>query len=264
MRGWQVTRRFLILGVALLLVGTACVSARPEPGPAPEPTPEAPPPATPVATSATPTQAPATPTPTVAPPTPEPGPAVELEPYDGKLVSMRLPSLGVEAAIESIGIIEELNELDVPEWDNIGWYEILDRPGFGKPGFGETSLFSAHKDYWPKKQGPFYALTELRNGDRVVVVMDDGREYVYEVFFQQRYRAEDLPIGDLRRPHEAEDPVFQRPTGEEWIALYTCGGEFVPSRPGGPGEYVHRDLVLARLVQTVPPEAARATSGWQP
>ena len=263
MRGWQLTRRFLTIGVALLLVGTACVSARPDPPPAPEPTPEATPQATPAPTPPPPTPAPATATPTAPPPTAEPEPAVDLEPYEGKVVSMRLPSLDVEAPIEPIGIIRELNELDVPEWHNIGWYEIEDMHGFGKPGYGETSLFSAHKDYWPNKRGPFYSLTELKNGDKVIVVMGDGREYVYEVFFQERYGEGEFPMGALRRPHEAEDPVFQRPDGEEWIALYTCGGDFVASRPGGPGEYLHRDLVLARLVQTIPPDAARAAGAGQ-
>ena len=171
---------------------------------------------------------------------------------------MRLPSLGVEAEIEPIGYIAELNQLDVPEWHNIGWYEIADRAGFSKPGYGATSFFSAHKDYWPNKRGPFYALTDLQNGDKIVVVMDNGREYVYEVFLQRRYLAEDFPLRDLRWPERAEDPAVQRPAGEEWVVLYTCGGDFVPREPGGPGDYLHRDLVLGRLVETILPETVRA------
>ena len=181
-------------------------------------------------------------------PTPEAG--ADLEPYDGKLASMRIPALGVEAAIEPIGLVEGRNQLDVPEWYNIGWYHIYD-----KPGFGTSSLYTAHKDYWPDRRGPFYALTDLQDGDQIVVVMDDGREYVYEVFFQRRYTRDDIPMYDLIWPHEARDPELLRPEGEEWITLYTCGGDFVARTEGGAGYYLHRDVVIGRLVETIPPPA---------
>jgi len=253
-RGRQLTKAFLLLGVVLLLVSTACGTATPEP--APEPTPEATPAPepTPTATPA-PTRAPASPQPTIPAPdataTPEATP--DPEPYDGEVVAMRLPSLGVEAPIERIGLVPGQNKLDVPEWYNIGWYDIYD-----KPGFGTSSLYAAHKDYWPDKRGPFYALTELQNGDLINVVMDDGREYVYEVFFQRRYTREDIPMHDIIWPHEARDPELLRPPDEEWITLYTCGGDFVERTPGGAGYYLHRDVVIARHVETIPPQAVRA------
>ena len=243
MRGGRRLRRGGLL-LALAALGAACgVSEKPIEAPPPEATP-------------TMTQAPAS-TPTAVsptlPPAPTPGatPTPTPAPYDGEVVGMRLPSLGVDAPIERIGLVEGRNQLDVPEWYNVGWYEIYD-----KPGFGTSSLFSAHKDYYPDKRGPFYALTDLSAGDQIIVVMDDGREYVYEVFLQRRYEAPDFPVGDLIRSHKAEDPTLRRPPEEEWIALYTCGGEFTSSRPGGPGSYIHRDLVVGRLVRTNPPPPA--------
>ena len=179
-------------------------------------------------------------------------PTAEPTPYDGELVTMRIPSLGVEAPIEAIGLIEEINQLDVPAPRNVGWYHIFD-----KPGFGTSSLFSAHKDWHPDIRGPFYALTELEAGDLVIVVMDDGREYVYEVFLQRRYEASAVPLGDLIRSHEAEDPDLRRPAGEEWVTLITCGGDFIPTEESGAGYYVHRDVVIARLVDTRPGASVR-------
>ena len=225
-----------LAAAALALASLACVSmdvpAEPE---APSPT-----------ATATPTATPATATPTAAPATPTPAP------YDGEPVIMRIPRLGVEAPIEAIGIIEGRNQLDVPAPRNVGWYDVYD-----KPGFGTSSLYSAHKDYHPDIRGPFYALTELEAGDRIVVVMDDGREYVYEVFFQRRYATGDMPMRDLISPERAEDPELRRPASEEWITMYTCGGEFVSydGNAGGPGYYVHRDVVIARLVERVLPES---------
>ena len=148
-----------------------------------------------------------------------------------------------------------LNKLDVPQPRNVGWYDIYD-----KPGFGTNSLFSAHKDWYPDILGPFHKLTELESGDLVVVVMDDGREYVYEVFFQRRYEAGEVPVGDLIRPHEAEDPDLLRPPDEEWAILITCGGEFISTEEDGAGYYVHRDVVIAKLVETRVGESVRR--GW--
>ncbi len=256
MRSWRLIRGIPVLGLALVLLGAACVSAQPEP----EPPTASPPPVATTTTTATatppPSQAPAT-VPTLPAP-PDVGAQPTPEPYDGEVVSMRLPSLEVEASIERIGLVEGRNQLDVPEWYNVGWYEIYD-----KPGFGTSSLFSAHKDYYPDKRGPFYALGNLRTGDQIIVEMDDGREYVYEVFLQRRYVASEFPVGDLIRSHSAKDPTLRRPPDEEWIALYTCGGEFVASRPGGPGQYIHRDLVVGRLVETNPPGEVQAAAAQQ-
>lgn len=195
-------------------------------------------------------------TPTAAPnevSTEQPTLAAEPTPYDGELALMRIPSLGVEAPIEAIGKIPGANKLDVPRPRNVGWYDIYD-----KPGFGTSSLFSAHKDWHPDIHGPFYALTELEAGDLVIVVMDDGREYVYEVFFQQRYVTRDLPMHDLIWPHEAENEELLRPADEEWVTLITCGGDFIPTEPDGSGYYVHRDVVIARLVETRPGDVVQS------
>ena len=40
-----------------------------------------------------------------------------------------------------------------------------------------------------------------------------------------------------------------RPEGEEWITLITCGGRFVATQPNGLGEYLDRDVVVARRIQ---------------
>lgn len=184
-------------------------------------------------------------------------PTAEPTPYNGELVVMRIPSLGVEAPIEAIGKIPGENKLDVPRPRNVGWYYIYD-----KPGFGTSALFSAHKDWAQDNiRGPFYALTELEDGDLVIVVMDDGREYVYEVFFQRRYAAGDMPMHDLIWPHEAENEELLRPVDEEWVTLITCGGDFIPTEPDGSGYYVHREVVIARLVETRPGDAVRSVAG---
>lgn len=233
--------------VALTGAGCAAIDVPAEPEQVPE-TPTTARTATPTASpSGAPTEAPAE----------QPTAGAEATPYDGEVVLMRIPSLGVEAPIEAIGKIPGQNKLDVPRPRNVGWYDIYD-----KPGFGTSALFSAHKD-WARDniRGPFYALTELEDGDLVIVVMDDGREYVYEVFFQRRYAAGDMPMHDLIWPHEAENEELLRPADEEWVTLITCGGDFIPTEPDGSGYYVHRDVVIARLVETRPGDVVQSLAG---
>ena len=103
----------------------------------------------------------------------------------------------------------------------------------------------------------------LESGDLVIVVMDDGREYVYEVFLQRRYGAGTIPMGDLINPDEAEDAELLRPEGEEWVTLITCGGDFIPTEEDGSGFYVHRDVVIAKLVETRVGDAVRAVESGE-
>ena len=234
----------LAVVIALATAGCVAIDTPVEPDPV-QPTPAAEP------TAATATAVATQPAPP-AEPTPEP------TPYDGEPALMRIPSLDVEAPIEAIGKIPGFDKLDVPRPRNVGWYHIYD-----KPGFGTSSLYSAHKDWFPDIQGPFHALEELESGDLVIVVMDDGREYVYEVFLQRRYSAGTIPMGDLISPHEAEDEELLRPEGEEWVTLITCGGDFIPTEEDGSGYYVHRDVVIAKLVETRVGDAVRAVASGE-
>ena len=154
-------------------------------------------------------------------------------PYDGAVARLRIPRFGVDSAIEEIGIID--NQLDVPKDPlNTGWYYIYD-----KPGFGGNAVFAAHVDYWPNIIGPFYNLSKLEPDDEVVVVMENGLEYTYRVFFKQRYSVETIPMGDLVLAPD-------KPEGAEWVTLITCGGQLVQGPQGG--EYLERDVVIAERI----------------
>lgn len=183
-----------------------------------------------------PIQATATPTPENTPAaTPTPTPV----PYDGAVVRLQIPRFDVDSGIEVIGITPE-NEMDVPKDPyNTGWYGL---EGWGKPGFGDNSVFSAHVDYYPNILGPFHKLSKLELNDDIVVVMDNGLEYRYRVIRKARYSVSEIKMGELIWPPE-------KPENVEWVTLITCGGEFVSSQPGGPGEYLHRDVVVAERYQ---------------
>jgi hypothetical protein len=195
----------------------------------------------------------ATPTPTVAdatatetlPATPTP------TPFTGGVARMLIPRFsGLESApavdslVETIGLREN-NQLDVPHDPlNTGWYDIYDCGANNscRPGWLGNAVFAAHVDYYPDIRGPFFNLRYLQAGDDIIVVMEDGTQYVYDVISYTRYDVDTIPMGDLIWPQN-------KPAGAEWITLITCGGEFQSATPGGPGEYLNRDVVVAQRVQ---------------
>lgn len=179
----------------------------------------------------------ATLTPTSGPTEP---PTATPTPFDGAVATIRIPELGVTSKIESLGLAPGTNQLDTPHDPlNTAWYEE-----YGRPGWGHNSVFSAHVDYYPNIIGPFNKLTELEAKDQIVVEMEDGTEYTYEVFSNRRFDVDTIPMGELIWPEDL------KPEGEEWITLITCGGEFTPfNGVDGPGEYRQRDVVIAKLVK---------------
>ncbi len=100
-------------------------------------------------------------------------------------------------------------------------------------------MFSAHET-WNRSRGPFYSLHLAVPGDEIVVTMDNGTEYRYEVMTNVRYDAYSIPMGEVIWPSK-------RPAGEEWITLITCGGRIVYNNTGY-GDYLDRDVVQARRI----------------
>lgn len=158
------------------------------------------------------------------------------EPFNGEVARIQLKRLGIDHPVEEIGILPN-NELDTPKdaLGKVGWYYIYDKPGFGK-----NSLFSAHVNY-NFKNGPFARLSEAEPGDEIIVQMEGGPTYTYSVFRFQRYDVDTIPMGEIIWPE-------QRPAGEEWITLITCGGRFVATQENGLGQYQDRDVVVAKRI----------------
>lgn len=156
-------------------------------------------------------------------------------PFDGAVARMIAPSVGIDNAIEEIGITN--NQLDTPKdaVNKVGWYYIYD-----KPGFGGNAVFAAHINY-NFKNGPFANLARVNPGDKISIAMQDGPTYTYEVIFYQRYDVDKIPMGEL-----IDAP--QKPANDEWITLITCGGRFQATEPNGLGHYLDRDVVIARKV----------------
>ncbi len=207
------------------------------------------------------------PTPTVATPSPEPSPtatptvvptptpevavqaasgggasgpvAAPAEPRRllADVTGFRIPAQGVSASIEYIGILGD-GTLDSPHNPHaVGWYPMYDAPG--EPG---NAVFAAHVDYYPNIIGPFNQLAALGAGAEIYISMSDGADYRYQVVRNTRYSVYDIPMGYVIWPGD-------RPGDDQWITMITCGGEFRATTSYGAGEYLQRDVVVARRVQ---------------
>ncbi|MBK6561738.1 MAG: class F sortase [Dehalococcoidia bacterium] len=110
-----------------------------------------------------------------------------------------------------------------------------------RPGYGQNAVFAAHKNF-DFHAGPFSKLDQFAPGDRITIAMSGGPTYTYEVIFYQRYPVDSIPMGELIT-------APQRPPGEEWITLITCGGRFEVTQSNGLGHYLERDVVIAKRTE---------------
>ena len=205
----------LTLGAMLLVLGAACSggddkSDDPTPAPPSETTTE----------TATPTN------------TPPPTPTATPTPFDGKVARLKIPRFNLDAPIEELAI-NARNELDTPKDENraVGWYYIYD-----KPGFLGNAVFSAHL-YYHNVPAPFVNLAKSAAGDKIVVQMENGTEYTYEVISNNRYHRDRMDMGAIIWPKEKADY-------DEWVTLITCGGELDSTGQ----EYISRDVIVAKRI----------------
>lgn len=175
------------------------------------------PPPTPTLTA---TPAPS-PTESIPVPTPRPEPAVP--------VRMIIPSIGVDALIQTLSI-DDAGYPEVPTGDGAGqvvaWYDFT-----ALPGEGSNAVFAGHGDW----QGPavFYDLGQLGLRDEIRLIDLHGTELTYSV-------TETLVF-------DAADPKglsVMAPTDTDVITVITEAGSFT----GGWAGWSHRLVVRAELV----------------
>lgn len=166
------------------------------------------------------------------PPPPKPPPMVSV----GPVRRFAMPRFEVDSAIEALSITPS-NELPTPSdaMYRVGWYT-----DFGQPGTGGNAVFSAHET-WNHYQAPFFHLAKAVIGDEVTIDMADGRRLAYSVIANTRYEVNSIPMEAILWP-----PLRG---ADEWITLITCGGRIVYDERTGFGEYLDRDVVVARRVR---------------
>jgi LPXTG-site transpeptidase (sortase) family protein len=140
-----------------------------------------------------------------------------------------VPSVGLEVALEPVGVTAD-GQMEIPDdADRAGWYRHGPAPGDAKG----SVVMAAHVD---SKAGPgaFLALTEVAEGDEVVVVLADGTRAAYRIVGGEQVAKTDLAV----------DELFSR-DGDPVLRLVTCTGEWSPRM----GQYTDNLVISAVPVE---------------
>lgn len=121
---------------------------------------------------------------------------------------LRFDDVSVDEQIRPVGI-EDDGELEIPDEDEIGWWELGSAPGL--PG---ATVLAAHVS-WNGSIGPFNRLGHAEIGERLEVDAGDGTTRVYQVVERTMYPKDGLPAWRIWRT-----------TGPETLVLITCGGSY--------------------------------------
>ena len=133
------------------------------------------------------------------------GDAAPAPPRASLPVRLKVPAIGVDAAVEQVGKTPD-GAMDVPSnFFATAWYQLGPRPG--EAG---NAVIDGHVDSTTGK-AIFYDLRKLARGDQIVVVGDDGVERRFVVSDMGAYATADVPL----------DRVFGPATGAH-LNLITC------------------------------------------
>jgi sortase (surface protein transpeptidase) len=141
---------------------------------------------------------------------------------------LQIPSIGVDAVVERVGVTPEGN-LGVPEnVDDVAWYR--DGPA---PGAAGDAVIDGHLD-WFTGPAVFQGLSRLRAGDLEMVSTGSGQRLTFKVSRVYTVSFESSPPG-----------LFDR-AGPPRMSLLTCAGPWDPVHE----TYASRLIVEAAEVRT--------------
>ena len=129
---------------------------------------------------------------------------------------LKIPSLDVDAIIESVGITPD-GAMDVPQdIENVAWFSLGSRPG--EKG---STVFAGHYGYKNDRLAVFDNLYKLRKGDRVYTQDEKGIVLTYIVRETRRYD----PTADAYA-------VFGPGDEKMHLNLITCEGDWSTTEKG--------------------------------
>ena len=127
-------------------------------------------------------------------------------------VRLTAPGLGVDAAVDAVGVQPDGQMLLPDDVDRVGWYR------FGPaPGAGGSAVLAGHVDDREQGLGAMAAFREAEVGQEVQVTDGAGTTTRWRVVSRELIEKRVLPL----------DRLFAR-DGPARLTLITCGGPFLP------------------------------------
>ncbi|CAA9360674.1 MAG: hypothetical protein AVDCRST_MAG36-2623 [uncultured Nocardioidaceae bacterium] len=162
-------------------------------------------------------------------PEPPAEPAVEQLDYS-RPVTISIPEIGVTSDLVDLGL-DEAGAMETPvPVTQAGWFTPSP-----PPGVAGSTVIAGHVT-WNQEPTVFFKLGELRPGDRVEVVREDGVRTVFEVTRLGTFPKDGFPTSE----------VFDQPAQSE-LRLITCGGRYDAAN----NRYLSNVIVWARIVDVV-------------
>ncbi len=144
-----------------------------------------------------------------------PAPATA-SPAPAPLVRLLIPAIGVNAAIESVGVRPD-GAMETPgqhPWNDVGWYS-----GGPRPGERGSAVIAGHLDRPGGNPAVFWRLRDLHVGDTVLVVDAHGKTLRFHVTRMLYYPPQAAPVQD----------IFGNTAGS-FLNLTTCAGDWIPTQ----------------------------------
>jgi len=143
-------------------------------------------------------------------------------------VHISVPALGVDSAVDPVGVGTDGQMIIPAEVDRVGWYR------FGPPpGANGSAVIAGHVDDREQGLGAMAPLRDAAVGDEVVVTDTAGTSTRWRVVSRELIQKQVLPL----------DRLFAR-DGPARLTLITCGGPFLPEF----GSYRDNVVVVAEPV----------------
>jgi len=123
-------------------------------------------------------------------------------------VRLKIPSINIDAAVESLGLTTG-GAMDAPKGpDNVAWYKLGQRPG--EEG---SAVIAGHSNWNKGAPAVFDKINQLQPGDRLYIMDDKGRTTIFAV-------------RELRNYNQNDDAaaVFGSSDGKAHLNLITCEG----------------------------------------
>lgn len=155
-------------------------------------------------------------------------PANNINGTPGLPVRLKIPSIEVDAMVESVGITPE-GAMGIPEdADNVAWYNLGSRPG--EQG---SAVIDGHFDKEDQSPAVFAKLDQLMPGDVLYLENDQNENLTFVVKESRMY--------DVR---DSTEEIFNNNDGI-FLNLITCAGDWDVHNK----DYNQRRVIFAELVK---------------
>ena len=145
-------------------------------------------------------------------------------------VRLYIPSIGVDALVQNVGITASGNLGTPDNFTDVAWYDDGTVPG----NVG-SAIIDGHVDNGLGLAGVFKNLNKIKIGDPVYVIDENGKKLDFTVTSSAYYGYNDVPVNMLF--NESDGRILR---------LITCGGTWVPAGK----TYDERLVVTATLASS--------------